>query len=81
MSKKYKLKHRPPPIERLLKYREWNDRPPLTDDPPGIQHARSWEQGCRMLYEHMMAQKRGTIPPGSRRGLWFYLLPPMEYRP
>lgn len=68
---KYRMRHRLPPISRLSKYSHLP--PPLTDDPP--REWRTWEERCRVVYQWMMARKRGEalpIPARQRRGLWFY---------
>lgn len=70
---KYKLKHRPPPVTRLLKYQRLP--PPMMDDPPERKW-RTWEERCVAVYHWMIAQKRGAslpVSPSKRRGLWFWL--------
>ena len=69
--RRYKLKHRPPPITRLLRYERLP--PPLTDDPP--RDWDCWAERCAAVYAWMIALKRGARPPvpeHRRRGLWFH---------
>jgi hypothetical protein len=68
---KYKMRHKPPRIERLLHYKYFP--PPMVGDP--FVHATTWEERCKKIYSHMMMVKRGgvpPVPPPARRGLWYW---------
>src|SRR5215475_2722061 len=80
---KYKMRHKPPRIERLLHYKTLpphmvgDPEPCYINLPPskwGKRRAQTlWEKRCEVVYEHMMMQKRGgkpPTPPHRRRGLW-----------
>jgi hypothetical protein len=70
---KYKLRHKPPSVGRLLHYK-WLP-PRMVGDPCGSYGGhcwRSWEERCKAVYAAMIAVKHGAVPPHQRRGLWFY---------
>jgi len=71
----YKLRHKPPPISRLLR---WKHLPPrMVGDPDSGWRFRGanrsiWDRRCRAIYAAMMAEKRGAVALQERVGLWFW---------
>ena len=68
---KYKLRHRPPQIARLLRYKSLP--PPMVGDPVGM--GCGWEKIMWAKYAILMAQKRGEplpLPRHTMRGLWMW---------
>jgi hypothetical protein len=72
---KYKLKHKPPQIGRLLHYKRL---PPRMVGDPCTRYGHpwiTWDERCKAVYAAMIALKRGAVPLHQRCGLWFYDVP------
>lgn len=53
-------------VERMLEYTELPKEPPLVGDQPGLEPPKGWPSCGALVYEHVSATYRPSLPPVLR---------------